>query len=604
MKRWGLSAALVASLAMSADVASAQRVTLKPAPEKTSVKKVASPKKETETTEKTEKAAEKAEENKVAPLKKETEKKEVAEAEPKKEPTKKTTTRKTSTTTKPNADSGILTPTPTSPLEPRTPQELDAKYPVVSDALRMTLEELIPTKELRNVRVLKAMARIPRAEFVTKEFREYAYQDAALPIGDGQTISAPFIVAYMTETLDPQPTDRVLEIGTGSGYQAAVLSCLVSEVYTIEIVKNLGRRAAETLKKLEYDNVFVRVGDGYQGWPEAAPFDKIIVTCSPEDVPQPLLDQLKEGGKLIIPVGERYQQYFVLCEKKDGKIERKELIPICFVPMTGEAEEKREVTPDPTQIQLAGGGFEEIVRSALVASRENGENGEDGTLAQKSETKNDESADNNKDEKPSELAIELPPRLPTPVGWYATRNVYVAERDDAPEGTRVCVCDNASVQEEHRKKDRNEARFAAATLPENRRELSSDFANLKERQREREMYCHLRQFVQVDGTKVRKIVLTGQARALDLQATEGRQTVPLARIVFFDRNRKPIADEILWAASAGTFDWRELSEEIAVPRRATEASLQIGILEGVGTVELDAIELRNKFEKPERGNRR
>ncbi|MBQ2848869.1 MAG: protein-L-isoaspartate(D-aspartate) O-methyltransferase, partial [Thermoguttaceae bacterium] len=154
----------------------------------------------------------------------------------------------------------------------------------------MTLEELIPTKELRNVRVLKAMARIPRAEFVTKEFREYAYQDAALPIGDGQTISAPFIVAYMTETLDPQPTDRVLEIGTGSGYQAAVLSCLVSEVYSIEIVKNLGRRAAETLKKLEYDNVFVRVGDGYQGWPEAAPFDKIIVTCSPEDVPQPLLD--------------------------------------------------------------------------------------------------------------------------------------------------------------------------------------------------------------------------------------------------------------------------------------------------------------------------
>ncbi|MBQ5790032.1 MAG: protein-L-isoaspartate(D-aspartate) O-methyltransferase [Thermoguttaceae bacterium] len=467
----------------------------------------------------------------------------------------------------------------------------------------MTLEELIPTKELRDVRVLKAMARIPRAEFVTKEFREYAYQDAALPIGDGQTISAPFIVAYMTEMLDPRPTDRVLEIGTGSGYQAAVLSCLVSEVYSIEIVKNLGRRAAETLKKLEYDNVFVRVGDGYQGWPEAAPFDKIIVTCSPEDVPQPLLDQLKEGGKLIIPVGERYQQYFVLCEKKNGEIERKELIPICFVPMTGEAEEKRGETTDPTNPQVIGGGFEEIVRSALVASRENGKNGEDKATGKENETENKNSADN-KDEKSNELAIELPPRLPTPVGWYATRNVYVAERDDAPEGSRVCVCDNASVKEEHRKKDRNEARFAAATLPENRRELSVDFANLKERQREREMYCHLRQFVSVDGTKVKKIVLTGQARALDLQATEGRQTVPLARIVFFDRNRKPIADEILWAASAGTFDWREMSEEIAVPRRAVEASLQIGILEGVGTVELDAIELKNKFEKTERGNRR
>ena len=583
MKRWGLSAALVASLGMSAGVASAQRVTLKPAPEKTSVEKVASPKKESE---------------------KETEK---AEPEPKKsaakEPAKSPATRKTSPTAKPNADSGILTPPPTSPLEPRTPQELDAKYPVVPDALRMTLEELIPTKELRNVRVLKAMARIPRAEFVTKEFREYAYQDAALPIGEGQTISAPFIVAYMTEMLDPQPTDRVLEIGTGSGYQAAVLSCLVSEVYSIEIVKNLGRRAAETLKKLEYDNVFVRVGDGYQGWPEAAPFDKIIVTCSPEDVPQPLLDQLKEGGKLIIPVGERYQQYFVLCEKKDGKIERKELIPICFVPMTGEAEEKRVDLPDPAKPSVVGGGFEEIVRSALVASREDGRDSQDETTAQERETKIDGSADK-KEEKSNELAIELPPRLPTPVGWYATRNVYVAERDDAPEGSRVCVCDNASVQEEHRKKDRNEARFAAATLPENRRELSSDFANLKERQREREMYCHLRQFIPVDGTKVKRIVLTGKARALDLQAIEGRQTVPLARIVFFDRNRKPIADEILWAASAGTFDWREMSEEIAVPRRATEASLQIGILEGVGTVELDAIELKNKFEKTERGNRR
>ena len=578
MKRWGLSAALVASFGMSAGVAAAQRVTLKPAPEKTSVEKVASPKKETE---------------------KETEKAEVA---PKQEATKEPTSRATASTTKPSADSGILTPTPTAPLEPRTPEELDAKYPVVPDALRMTLEELIPTKELRNVRVLKAMARIPRAEFVTKEFREYAYQDAALPIGDGQTISAPFIVAYMTEMLDPRPTDRVLEIGTGSGYQAAVLSCLVSEVYSIEIVKNLGRRAAETLKKLEYDNVFVRVGDGYQGWPEAAPFDKIIVTCSPEDVPQPLLDQLKEGGKLIIPVGERYQQYFVLCEKKNGKIERKELIPICFVPMTGEAEEKRADSTDPTNPQIVGGGFEEIVRSALVASRENGKNGEDKASAQENEAKKENGAD--KQDSQNELAIELPPRLPTPVGWYATRNVYVAERDDAPEGSRVCICDNASVKEEHRKKDRNEARFAAATLPENRRELSSDFANLKERQREREMYCHLRQFVSVDGTKVKKIVLTGQARALDLQATEGRQTVPLARIVFFDRNRKPIADEILWAASAGTFDWRELSEEIAVPRRAVEASLQIGILEGVGTIELDAIELKNKFEKSERGNRR
>ena len=231
-----------------------------------------------------------------------------------------------------------LTSPPSAPLAPMTDVERNRKYPVVPEALEMTLEELTPTKELRNIRVLKAMARIPRAEFVPKDYRMFAYQDAAIPIGEAQTISPPFIVAYMTETLDPQPTDRVLEIGTGSGYQAAVLSCLVSEVYTIEIVKSLGRRAAETLKKLRYDNVFVRLGDGYKGWPEAGPFDKIIVTCSPEEIPQPLIDQLKDGGKMLIPIGERYLQYFVLCEKKGDELIKTTLTPASFVPMTGEAE--------------------------------------------------------------------------------------------------------------------------------------------------------------------------------------------------------------------------------------------------------------------------
>ncbi len=145
--------------------------------------------------------------------------------------------------------------------------------------------------------------------------RKHAYFDMALPIGEAQTISPPFIVAYMTEQLDPQPTDKVLEIGTGSGYQAAVLSPLVQEVYTIEIVEPLGRRAAATLKRLKYDNVHTKVGDGYQGWPEHAPFDKIIVTCSPENVPPPLVEQLKEGGRMVIPVGERYQQTLYLLQK-------------------------------------------------------------------------------------------------------------------------------------------------------------------------------------------------------------------------------------------------------------------------------------------------
>src|SRR3990172_8484116 len=164
----------------------------------------------------------------------------------------------------------------------------------------------------------------------------------ALPIGDEQTISPPFVVAYMTQEIAPHPTDRVLEIGTGSGYQAAVLSPLVRNVYTIEIVEPLGRRAARTLKKLGYKNVFVKVGDGYLGWPDAAPFDKIIVTCSPEKVPQPLVDPLRDGGLMIIPVGERYQQNLYLMRKMGDRLESESLKATLFVPMTGEAELQRK----------------------------------------------------------------------------------------------------------------------------------------------------------------------------------------------------------------------------------------------------------------------
>jgi protein-L-isoaspartate(D-aspartate) O-methyltransferase len=212
-----------------------------------------------------------------------------------------------------------------------------------------------------NERVLAAMRATPRHEFMPEGVRQYAYVDAALPIGDRQTISPPFIVAYMTQALDPQPTDRVLEIGAGSGYQAAVLSPLAAEVYTIEIVPRLGRRAEQTLKRLNYSNVHVRVGDGFQGWPEHAPFDKIIVTCSPESIPQPLIDQLKDGGQMIIPVGERYQQTLYRVTKRGDKLEREPLEATLFVPMTGAAEESRQVQPDPLHPAVLNGGFEELV---------------------------------------------------------------------------------------------------------------------------------------------------------------------------------------------------------------------------------------------------
>ncbi|MCA9155301.1 MAG: protein-L-isoaspartate(D-aspartate) O-methyltransferase, partial [Planctomycetales bacterium] len=188
-------------------------------------------------------------------------------------------------------------------------------------ARKRMVDEVIIGAGVQDPKVIAAMRSTARHEFVSAKYHPQAYFDMALPIGDSQTISSPFIVAYMTESLDPQPTDRVLEIGTGSGYQAAVLSSLVRDVYTIEIVESLGKRAERTLKRLRYDNVHTKVGDGFLGWAEHAPFDKIIVTCSPEKVPHPLIDQLREGGLIVIPVGERYQQTLYLMRKKDGKLE-------------------------------------------------------------------------------------------------------------------------------------------------------------------------------------------------------------------------------------------------------------------------------------------
>lgn len=207
-------------------------------------------------------------------------------------------------------------------------------------ARKRMVETQIAERGITNARVLKAMGTVPRHEFVPEDYRKYAYSDTPLPIGHEQTISQPYIVAFMTEQLAPKPTDRVLEIGTGSGYQAAVLAPLVKDVYTIEIVEPLARRAEADLKRLGYTNVHVRAGDGYKGWPEAAPFDAIIVTCAPEHVPKPLIEQLKDGGRMIIPVGPMYSQELYLLEKKRDKLQRKAVLPVRFVPMTGEQTKK------------------------------------------------------------------------------------------------------------------------------------------------------------------------------------------------------------------------------------------------------------------------
>src|SRR6478736_245893 len=225
------------------------------------------------------------------------------------------------------------------------------------------VDKEIVTAGVKNERVIKAMRDTPRHEFVPIGDRERAYLDMALPIGNSQTISPPFVVASMTEALDPQPDDKLLEIGTGSGYQAAVLSPLVKDVYTIEIVEQLSTRAARVLKHLGYKNVHTRAGDGYKGWSEAAPFDKIIVTCSPEEVPKPLVEQLKEGGLMVVPVGERYRQTLYLMRKTDGKLKKEALRATLFVPMTGEAESQRKIKPDPAKPQIANGSFEESTKN-------------------------------------------------------------------------------------------------------------------------------------------------------------------------------------------------------------------------------------------------
>jgi len=190
-------------------------------------------------------------------------------------------------------------------------------------------------------KVLAAMRKVPRHMFVPERLRRAAYSDRPLPIGHEQTISQPYIVAKMTELMKLDGDERVLEIGTGSGYQAAVLAEIVKEVYTIEIIPELGVSAGERLKKMGYDNVRVRIGDGYKGWPEAAPFDSIIVTAAPPYIPEPLVEQLKPGGRMVLPVGEGFQQLMVVTRTKEG-FEKENIFPVRFVPMTGRVREHKK----------------------------------------------------------------------------------------------------------------------------------------------------------------------------------------------------------------------------------------------------------------------
>lgn len=227
---------------------------------------------------------------------------------------------------------GLCTFSPLFPQSPATQRE--------------ELVTLLARQGITDAKVLAAIGKVPREVFVERFYLGRAYENTPLPIGDGQSISQPFVVALMTQVLGLKGSERVLEVGTGSGYQAAVLADIAKEVFTVEIREGLAKKAQERLARLGYGNVHVRVGDGYRGWPEHAPFDAIMVTASAEKIPEPLLDQLSEGGRLIMPLGRApYSQDLTLVTKRDGRFQTSVLAEVAFVRMTGEAEGKSRPNP-------------------------------------------------------------------------------------------------------------------------------------------------------------------------------------------------------------------------------------------------------------------
>jgi protein-L-isoaspartate(D-aspartate) O-methyltransferase len=244
------------------------------------------------------------------------------------------------------APGGASEPVPQTSGPVAGAEDVAASEPTPSDAdeaafaalRKRMVNEQLAARDITNPRVLGAMGSVPRHRFVPAGMQQLAYNDYPLPIGHDQTISQPYIVALMTQVVDPKPNAKALDIGTGSGYQAAVLAELVARVHSIEIVEPLARDAKARLATLGYKNVDVRHGDGYRGWPEAAPFDMIIVAAAPDHIPQPLLDQLAVGGKMVIPVGRYFQNLLLLEKTADGSINQTVVAPVAFVPMTGEAE--------------------------------------------------------------------------------------------------------------------------------------------------------------------------------------------------------------------------------------------------------------------------
>lgn len=381
---------------------------------------------------------------------------------------------------------------------------------------------------VRDSRVLDAIRQTPRHEFVPYDQRDRAYLDMALPIGNAQTISSPFIVAMMTEALEPQSSDRVLEIGTGSGYQAAVLSPLVDQVYSIEIVRELGERAAEVLKSLDYKNVHTRIGDGFAGWTEAAPFDKIIVTCSPESVPQPLVDQLRDGGLMVIPVGERYQQTMYRMIKKDGQLERQPLRPTLFVPMTGTAEASRQELPDPANPVLVNGDFETPISPGDAST---------------------------------------PDFVP---GWYYGRQVRQLGAGKSVSG--------------------GDSKSGEAPPSQSRSSTGPDGGFVRFQNETPGLGSHLLQGIAIDGREVGTLRLAAMCRTEGVRAGPDPESLPAVAISFYNDTREDLGT--FWIGPfRGTRPWRKASRLIRIPSSTREAIVRIGLFGATGVADFDDVTL-------------
>lgn len=476
------------------------------------------------------------------------------------------------------------------PVKPLTEKERERRYPRNQNATVMTLEYLIPTKALHNVRVLRAFTRVPRVEFAPKKLRDSAYDNTELPLESSMRLPSPFNAAYAIEALDPQETDRTLVVETGSGYHAAILSYLTSEVYAIGADRAAVKRASDACKKLGYANVRHMQGDPAQGWSDAAPFNKILLTRAVPEIPSVLLEQLADGGVLVAPVGDAYRQFFVVATKKDGVLTETTLLPTRVEALTKTALERELPAPG-----LANGGFEEL-------------DPEPGTIGPVEATF-DASANAGADDPAASPApvpqvpegfVAIPKRKTTPSGWYDAWNFEIASHGDAADGRFACLFRNDTIAADHQKKDRNEERIRAATLPEERAEKTEAGEAIKAAQRDCELRSQMRQSFPVDGSAVKKLVFAGSYRAQVLASRYDFNVVRLAVIEFSDKDGKSVGSVDLLTVSPSPTPWKAFSVDVDVPARAKEATLTIGLLDGVGAVEMDALDIHDKFEKAKR----